>query len=480
MARSIGFSPGAVKRMRDKGSRGSGRSSRAAQLLETIALEALAFCDARRAVERVCSIGRERLLIGNHAVSLRGGGRVLVVAYGKAAPLMLEGLITRIRAAGGKRTIRGLVVAPRPPGGARLPKKTAGIDIVAGDHPLPQRASFAAGRRVLRILARVGSADDVIYLASGGGSALMAAPLAPFVTAAEKTQIHKFLIVSGAPISAINAVRKHLSSVKGGRLAAMARRARSQTTLVLCDVDPERYDEVASGPSLPDSTTIDDMVQVVDRYGAAPLLPSRVLEALRADRLPETPKPGNALFRRTHAHLLLSNRDLRHASVRAGLANGLAAEAMQIELDGPVEAGVETAARAIEAAPAGTRMLAMGGEVLTVPLGGGTGGRAQEFALRLALRMRHLSSRPWAFLACGSDGIDGSSPVAGAYADTTTLERAAALKLDPEKILRASDSHRLFRRLHDTVSIPAGVTTLRDLYLLLTGEVAAPGRSVRR
>src|SRR5439155_200922 len=162
----------------------------------------------------------------------------------------------------------------------------------------------------------------------------------------------------------------------GGRLAQAARRAATQATLVICDVDPERYEDVASGPSLPDRTTLDDMIRAIDRYGIAPALPVRVLEAMRTGRIPETPKPRDPAF-----------------------------------------------------------------------------------------RMAGLGSRPWAFLALGSDGTDGNSPAAGAYVDQTTLERARLARLDPARALREATTYKFFKRLNDVfITGPTG-TNVRDLYL---------------
>ena len=467
-----------MKRVPRKGSRRKSGGSPAAALLRAIAAAALSACDAAAAVQRLCRPGRERLTIGERAIPLRAGAGVMVIAFGKAAPAMTEGLVTSIREAGGKRPVRGLIIAPRD--GSRGPRAEARFRIrrLLGDHPVPARNSFRSGREALRFAAGAGPRDDVIFLASGGGSALMAAPLVPFLAAADKTALHRQLIVSGASIAAINTVRKHLSAAKGGRLAAAARRARTQTTLVLCDVEPERYEEVASGPSLPDRTTIDDMVAVIDRHGLPTIVPHKVLDGLRRGSLPETPASGDPIFRRSRAHLVLSNRDLRQAAERAGLASGLAVESMPRDLIGSVEEGAETVARAIEAAPPGSRLLVMGGEVLNLPLGTGKGGRAQEFALRLALRMKHLSARPWSFLAIGSDGIDGRSPAAGAFVDATTLDRAGDRKIDPEAALRSSNSYRFFRALGDDVVTGLTGTNLRDLYLLLTGDVPPPAPRV--
>jgi glycerate-2-kinase len=466
--------------LEDKGSRGDDRWSEASDRLRAIAHDAVRACHAADAIERFCRIQRGRLVVGERAVSLRGTGRLVLIAFGKAAPEMLDGVKRAIGETAVRRPLKSMMIAPRASN--RKPDAVSrrwNTSRITGGHPLPSPGSYRAGREALRLASGLRANDDVIFLASGGGSALMAAPLAPFLGTREKTELHRYLVVSGAPIGAINAVRRHLSAIKGGRLAAAARRAKTQTTLVLCDVDPERFDEVASGPTLPDPTTLDDMIAVVDRHGLPTLLPDGVLAGLRSGALPETPKRGDAIFRRARAHLVLSNRDLRDAAVRHGMGQGLATEAMPRDLPGPVEEGVELVARAIEGAPPGTRLLVMGGEVVTSPSGGGRGGRAQELALRLALRMKGLSMRPWAFLAIGSDGVDGNSPAAGALADWTTLERARRARIDPSARLDAADSHRFFKKLGDTIVMPPTGTNVRDLYLLLTGEIAGARRGVR-
>src|SRR5438445_151788 len=362
-------------------SEGSSQPPLEARLLRAIAAEAIAACDPAPAVARAVSMGSDRLSVAGQAIGMQRKGRLLILAYGKAAPRMLDGLLGRLAEAGGRRIVEALSIEPRPgsprsgttahgtmarrPGRAPGPGAAIRLARLRGDHPVPKAASFAAGRRALRLATSARAADDVIFLASGGGSALMAAPLEPFMTPADKTLLHRMLLVSGAPIGTINAVRKHLSAIKGGRLAVAARRARSRTTLVLCDVDPERHDEVASGPSLPDRTTLDDVIMAIDRYGLAPALPFPVLDGLRDGRIPETPTPRDAIVRRSGSAIVLSNRDLRNAAVRAGLSRGLSAEAVPIDLTGPVEEAMERMARAIETAPQGTRLLVLGGEVTT-------------------------------------------------------------------------------------------------------------------
>jgi glycerate 2-kinase len=469
----------------------------AAQLLQALAREAVAACEPAAAVRRAVHARPGVLSICGRPISLGRKGRLYLVAFGKAAPAMTAGFVQRFKEAGAGRLLEALVV--HPPGGVATKGRKAGsapppaltealaalhlpasrfkVKTMPGEHPVPLKASFAAGKMALRFAARATSADDIVFLAAGGGSALMAAPLPPLLKEIDKTNLHRVLLTCGAPISSVNTVRKHLSAVKGGRLAIAARRAATSSTLVMCDVDPERFEDVASGPSLPDRTTVDDMIRTIDRYGIAPAIPVNVLEGMRRGRLPETPKAKDGVFRRSRSEVILSNRDLRNAAVRGGLTRGLPAEAMPTDITGSTEIAVEMVARAIETAPPGTRLLVLGGESVTSPPAVGEGGRAQELALRLALRMAGLGSRPWAFLAMGSDGIDGNSPAAGAYVDQTTLERARAQRLDPQRALREAATYRFFKRLGDEfVTGPTG-TNVRDLYLLLTGPVVVTRRA---
>ncbi|MEE9292932.1 MAG: DUF4147 domain-containing protein [Acidobacteriota bacterium] len=440
----------------------------ATQALQEIARDALTACDASRAVERAVWAGAGRVVIGGRTISLRRKGNLLVLAFGKASGAMTRGLLNRIAEAGGSRAVRCLVIgserASRPKGRPRVLQET-----IRGDHPVPGRASFAAGRKALQFVSSLRPNDDLIFLASGGGSSMMASPLTPFLSSREKTSLHRALIVSGAPIGAINAIRRTFSAVKGGRLAGVARRARTQTTLVVCDVDPERFGEVASGPSLPDHGGREAAVLAIDRYGLAPLMPAAILNVLQTDRLPAAPGPGHPAFRRAAWESILSNRELREAAIRAGRSRGLDVESPVEGLTGPTDDAAGRLAEAIEKAPPHGRLLVLGGEVLTQPLGDGVGGRASELALCLAIRMSDRKSGPWAFLAFGSDGLDGNSPAAGAYADATTLHRSVAARLDVERALAGSDTHRFFRRIGDDfVTGPTG-TNVRDLYLLLTG-----------
>ena len=366
----------------DKDSRGDAGERTPGGLLRAIARDAVAACDAGRAVRRAVTVKPGVVLVAGRPLRATSTARIVVLSVGKAAVPMYEAFLARLAESGTRRPVAGLVIAPKgaarpvhpatapaatatdaaPRGGRKPPARLrVTTTFVAAEHPVPGSASMRAGRAALRFMAAARPGSDVVALVSGGGSALMAAPLLPFVNAAEKSALHRILVISGAPIGAINTVRKHLSAVKGGRLAVAARRARSLTTLMVSDVDAGQEDDVASGPTVADRTTLDDFVAVIDRYGLAPSLPVRVLEALRAGRMPETAKKKDPALRRAAAEVLLRNADLRQAAVRAGLTRGLAAEAMPTEVTGTAETAVETVARAIEGAPTGLRLLVLGG-----------------------------------------------------------------------------------------------------------------------
>src|SRR5262249_14061023 len=213
-------------------------TSLAAQLLQALAREALAACDPAAAVRRAAHVRPGHLSISGRPISTTKKGRILVLAFGKASPAMTAGLLQRYHEAGGKRALEALVIHPRAEPAAKgrqaqappsalattlqnlhLPASRFRLTLLPGEHPVPLKGSFAAGKAALRFAARAGAGDDLIVLASGGGSALMAVPLPGLMKEIEKTNLYRLLLTCGAPIGAINTVRKHLSAVKGGRLA---------------------------------------------------------------------------------------------------------------------------------------------------------------------------------------------------------------------------------------------------------------------
>ncbi|MEE9233961.1 MAG: DUF4147 domain-containing protein, partial [Candidatus Acidoferrales bacterium] len=333
------------------------------------------------------------------------------------------------------------------------------------------------------------------FLISGGGSALVEKPLgfaplgvAPLdklgVSAAlrqgrqdkplEKsvrlediTELNRVLVRCGASIDEINAIRKHLSAIKGGRLAEAAAKAH-KVTLLLSDVPEGRLATVASGPTLPDPTTVETCYQVAERYDLLARFPASIRQLFEQKKLKETPKPGAEAFQRSQVFLVASNRDVLHAAHRAAGARGFVAECDNTCDDWEFRRAAECLLGRLEQMrrenPNQPVCLIAGGEVLVKVTGDGVGGRNQALVLEC---IEKIAGRPVAILSAGTDGIDGNSPAAGAVGDGDTLARAQALGLDPSDSMQRSDSFHFFDALGDTLRTGPTHNNLRDLRLLL-------------
>ncbi len=384
-------------------------------------------------------------------------GRCVVVGAGKASAAMAAGL----DAAWPDVDLKGLVVT-------RYGHAVAAgrIEILEAAHPVPDEMSLTAARRMLDAVRGLGPDDLVIALISGGGSALMTLP-APGMTLADKQAVNAALLLSGAPISEMNVLRKHLSGVKGGRLAAAAFPARV-VTLVISDIPGDDPAAIASGPTLPDPSTRADALAIVRRWSLD--LPPAAREALASGD--ETPKPGDfATDVRIVAAPLTALEAAARVAQREGVAPLILGDALEGEARevGTVMAGV---ARSVAAhgAPVGAPAVLLSGGETTVSMAGGRagrGGRNTEFLLALALA---LAGAPniWA-IAGDSDGIDGSEDAAGAIVAPDTLARAHAAGLDPRLSLAGHDSFTIFDRLGDLVRTGPTLTNVNDIRAVLIG-----------
>jgi len=363
-----------------------------------------------------------------------------------------------------ERPVRGgLVVAPDP---ADVPPA---FELVVGGHPLPTPASEAAGRQAIALAESTAPDETLLVLLSGGASALMAVP-ADGVTLDAKRATTQQLLRAGADIYALNTVRKHLSAIKGGWLAARTRGA--CRTLVISDVVGDDLSVIASGPTVPDASTFVDAVALVERFGGARAYPPAVVARLRrgaAGALPETPKPGDARFASSSTTLIGSRRD-----AMAGAASDAASRGYHVvRLDDPVVGDARTTAvahvRAALARAAGVgrpACVVSSGETTVRVTGSGTGGRNQEFALAAAAPLAELGGDALVASA-GTDGIDGPTDAAGAIADTTTLERARAAGLSPDRYLSDNDAYAFFSALGDLIHTGPTGTNVGDLQVIL-------------
>ncbi len=383
-------------------------------------------------------------------------GRTVVVGAGKAAASMAAAV-----EAAWSGPLEGLVVTRYGHGAP-----TNRIEVVEAAHPVPDAAGEAAALRILERVENLGPDDLVLCLISGGGSALLAAP-APGLTLDDKRAINRALLKSGADIAEMNCVRKHLSAIKGGRLALAAAPARL-VALVISDVPGDDLSIIASGPTVPDPSTSAEALAILRRYQIDS--PARVVAHLES-AASETPKPGHPRFQMVSNVLIaapqMSLQAAADAARAAGVTPVLLGDAIEGEARevGKVFAGIARSV-ALHGAPArGPCVLLSGGETTVTVRGKGRGGRNAEFLLGLTLA---LDGAPRIHgLAGDTDGIDGSEDNAGAYAAPDTLARAAALGLSAKDRLADNDAYSLFQALGDLVVTGPTLTNVNDFRAIL-------------
>ena len=392
-------------------------------------------------------------------------GRTVVVGAGKAAAAMAKAVEDHWEG-----PLSGLVVTRYGHGVA-----CSKIEVVEAGHPIPDEAGAAAAARILELVQGLSADDLVLFLGSGGGSALLTLP-APGITLQDKQALTRSLLKSGAAIGEINAVRKHLSAIKGGRIALAAAPARV-LGLLICDVADGDPASIASGPTVPDPTTRDDARAVLARHGVA--MPPNVARRL-GDSAAETPKPGRPDFIRIKNIIVARAEDALAAAARAAEAAGVCHLVLGGALAGEAsELAAGHARRALEISRGPGPfpfVLLSGGEATVTVTGGGRGGPNGEFLLALALA---LDSAPgiWA-LACDTDGIDGGEDNAGATIAPDTLARAAAMGLDARAMLARNDSYGFFEALKTLVRVGPTRTNVNDFRAVLIAP-AAPGWRAR-
>lgn len=445
-------------------------TARLKEAAEGIMRAALAAADPRAAVLRSLSV---RPGPGGDTPVSRGierpfGGRLVVAAVGKAAPAMAAGALEALAPLAG-RIGAGIVVVPRglP---CRLGPAGAGFEIRESGHPVPDNAGVAAARKLMAVVEAMGSDDLLLLLLSGGGSSLLPLP-ADRVSLADKAAVTSLLLASGADITEINTVRKHLSAIKGGRLAARCRGA--VETLAVSDVVGDRLDAIASGPTVADPTTFADALAVLARRGLLDRVPASVratLEDGAAGAVAETPKN---LPDRHRAGVIASNRTALDAVADEARRRGYAPRVITASLTGEArEAGRAIAASARDAMSRGgptapPACLIWGGETTVTVRGSGKGGRNQEIALAAALDLAGLDGVLVASFA--TDGKEGNTDAAGAFASGATLAAGARAGLDARAALAASDSHAFLEAACGLIVTGPTGTNVNDISLALIG-----------
>lgn len=416
-----------------------------------------------QAIRRHCRRQNDSLIIGNRSFSLKTFKQVLIVGAGKATAAMAQVMEEVL----GDDIDKGLISVKY--GHTASLKR---IRTIEAGHPIPDAPGQRASSEIMGLVRRAGKNDLIIVLLSGGGSALLPLP-AQGLTLKEKQKTSDILIGCGATIHEINAIRKHISAIKGGRLAQAAFPAHV-ATLILSDVVGDDLDVIASGPTVPDASTYGQCKEIIDRYGVARRLPRTIVDHLKKGlegAIPETPKPSSRQWRHVHNQIVGSNKEAISAAAIKAKTLGYAPLILSSRIEGETRTVAQvhgSIAREILASghplPAPACLLS-GGETTVTIKGDGLGGRNQEFALAASLDIHGKSHI--VVLSGGTDGTDGPTDAAGAVADHTTVQRAGQAGLNARRHLENNDAYPFFKKLEDLLITGPTYTNVMDLHILL-------------
>ena len=416
---------------------------------------ALAEASIANAFARHVHCERGVLRVREDLFDLHAYSQILVVSLGKAAHTMVEALSAHAGA-----SLEGIVASSVDP-----PSQVHGFLYFRGGHPTPNPESIRAASAMLKALEAQPSTALVIFLLSGGGSSIVEKPIDDEISLEDLVATYRALVHSGAPIAEINAVRKHLSAVKGGRLAQAASPAQ-QVSVLVSDVPDGSPDALASGPTMPDSTMVEDCYQIAEKYDMLRQFPQSTRELFTRHALEETPKSDDPAFHRARWWTVLSNQTaIEEASVAAESAGFIVHVDNSCD-DWDYEPAADYLLQRVrelrrQCSPV---CLISGGEVTVKVTNGGVGGRNQQFALACAEK---IAGEDITVLSAGTDGLDGNSPAAGAIADGSTVERARLRAIDARAALDTFDAYPFFTALGDAIEIGPTGNNLRDLRILL-------------
>ncbi|HEY6305146.1 MAG TPA: DUF4147 domain-containing protein [Candidatus Angelobacter sp.] len=425
-------------------------------LARAIFLHALEQAGIEGAFERHVQCERGVLRVGDDLHDLTSYSRVLAVSFGKAGHRMAECLARQVGP-----LVTGIIADPHPPS-QQLP----GYRYFLGSHPQPNEESVRAADAILKSLGGLNAQSLALFMISGGGSSVVERPVDSEISLSDLVATYKTLVLSGAPIAQINAVRKHLSATKGGRMARAAQGAQ-QVSIFVSDVPENALDSLASGPTMPDSSTVGDCYRIVNEHNMLQGFPASVRELFERRALEETPKKDDAAFVRSRWWTVLSNATAEKAAAEAAAGHGFRVEIDHSCDDWDYAKAADYLLGRLRALQneVPRACIVSGGEVtVKVPSDGGLGGRNQHFALYCAQK---IAGEDITVLSAGTDGIDGNSPAAGAVADGTTLQRAQIAGLDPGEHLRSFNSFPFFEKLGDAIHTGPTGNNVRDLRILM-------------
>jgi hydroxypyruvate reductase len=431
-----------------------------------IFLKGVAAVEPAAAVKRYCRRDGDRLHVGETMVNLSKFHRILVVGAGKASAPMALALeeILEDRVSGGTVNVKYGYTAP-----------VKRIELVEAGHPLADECGVKGAQRILNLLADAEEQDLVICLISGGGSALLPLPVEG-IALADKQETFRVLTDCGATIHEMNTIRKHMSRIKGGQLAKAACPA-TTISFMLSDVVGDDLDVIASGPTVPDSSSYKDCFDIINAYGVRDKLPAKTvshLEAGLAGRAPETPKAGDPVFAKTHNLIIGSNIEAVKSAEQEARRLGYQTLVLSSMIEGETRCVAKVhCGIAKEVLKTGHPLKApvcilSGGETTVTLTGNGKGGRNQEFALAAAMDI--ADAGPIVVLCAGTDGTDGPTDAAGAFADSYTLKRAQDLGMDAAVYLANNDAYNFFKPLDDLLITGPTNTNVMDLRVMIIGE----------
>jgi hydroxypyruvate reductase len=419
-------------------------------------LRAVAEASIAKGFARHVHCERGVLRVREDLYELQAYSRVVVVSIGKAGHTMVEALAQQM----GESALEGIVANSVEPS-----SQVRGFRYFRGGHPTPNAESIHGAKAILKLLDAQTAASLVVFLMSGGGSSIVEKPIDDEISLDDLIATYRALVHSGAPIAEINAIRKHLSAVKGGRLGRAAFPAQ-QVSLLVSDVPDDTPDALASGPTMPDSTSVEDCYRIAEKHGLLPQLPDSTRELFERRALEETPKSDDPAFYRSRWWPVLSNQTAVEQANAAAERAGFAVHVDNSCDDWDYERAAEYLLKRLrELRKESERVcLISGGEVTVKVTNGGAGGRNQQFALACAAR---IAGENITVLSAGTDGVDGNSPAAGAVVDGSTVERAQARGLDARAALEKFDAYPLFSALGDAIETGPTGNNLRDLRILL-------------
>ena len=419
--------------------------------------------DPYEATKRILRLSGEGLQVGDRNYHLGDFKRIVVIGAGKAGAPMTQAVEEIL----GDRIEEGMIVVKY---GYTAPLKK--VKLIEGGHPIPDEAGQHGAGELLKIVNGLGKEDLVFCLISGGGSALLPAPV-DGVSLGEKQETTRILLESGASIHEINAIRKHLSRIKGGWLAKTVAPA-TMITLVLSDVIGDDLDVIASGPTVGDRSTFSDCLKVIEKYQLKDQIPSAVMEYLRkgaAGTAQETPKPDDSIFRTGLNLIVGSNMQCLEAAERKAQKLGYQTLILSSLVEGETrEVAAVHGAILKEIIRTGKPLappacIISGGETTVTIRGKGKGGRNQEFVLACGIEIAGWEGA--AVFSAGTDGTDGPTDAAGAFADWRTVEQAQAIGLDPNVALQENNAYPFFERLGNLIITGPTNTNVMDVRILI-------------